>query len=152
MISLGHGPPVLHNMLKLQQTVPPAPPRPAAQLLPLFPSLWCVLPVDLLQGVTFGVGKLALLDADVSVGAAVCAEQHRHALKQRALAASCTTATQLNSSAACCPPPTPAAYGTGMLRAKAIAPPHLRSTTTACFFALYYVSDASWLARLNEAC
>ncbi|PRW21131.1 V-type proton ATPase subunit D-like isoform A [Chlorella sorokiniana] len=54
-------------------------------LLPLFPSLWCVLPVDLLQGVTFAV-----------------------------------------------------AYGTGMLRAKAIAPPHLRSTTTAMFFALYY--------------
>lgn len=37
-----------------------------------------------------------------------------------------------------------------MLRAKAIAPPHLRSTTTACFFALYYVSDALWLVRLNE--
>lgn len=28
------------------------------QLLPLFPSLWLVLPVDLLQGVTFGVGEL----------------------------------------------------------------------------------------------
>lgn len=27
------------------------------QLLPLFPSLWLVLPVDLLQGVTFGVGE-----------------------------------------------------------------------------------------------
>lgn len=46
-----------------------------------------------------------------------------------------------------CPPARPpAAYGTGTLRAKAIAPPHLRSTTQAIFFALYYVSGASKMA------
>lgn len=41
-----------------------------------------------------------------------------------------------------CLPICPTAYGTGTLRAKAIAPPHLRSTTQAIFFALYYVSNA----------
>lgn len=47
-----------------------------------------------------------------------------------------------------CRPSQPAAYGTGMLRAKAIAPPHLRSTTTAMFFALYYVGGESLKLRL----
>lgn len=59
------------------------------QTLPWLPSLWCVLPIDLLQGLTFAV-----------------------------------------------------AYGCGTLRAKAIAPPHLRSTVQSLFFCLYY---GEWL-------
>lgn len=38
-----------------------------------------------------------------------------------------------------CPLPSPiAGYGIGTQRAKAIAPPHLRSTTQSMFFCLYY--------------
>lgn len=42
------------------------------QLLPLFPSLWLVLPVDLLQGVTFGVGELGWSGLTVACKQTLC--------------------------------------------------------------------------------
>lgn len=39
------------------------------QLLPLFPSLWCVVPVELLQGLTFAVGKAGAVQRNACLGA-----------------------------------------------------------------------------------